>query len=136
MFSWRNKYIRIHHECQCRTGKSHLRGTSFSQRQGLPRFPYHARTGSLWILFFPTFGEIVPRTSGLNGGLQWSCEIEVSHMSKELISSLQKHAYSNILKILPPKNEKFSDKKFSYFSYFCSKHRLWVLVRTASTRRL
>ena len=22
-----------------------------------------------------------------------------------------------------------------YFSYFCSKHRLWVLVRTASTKR-
>ena len=22
-----------------------------------------------------------------------------------------------------------------YFSYFCSKHRLWVLVRTASPRR-
>ena len=30
---------------------------------------------------------------------------------------------------------KFSDKKFWYFSYFCSKHRLWVLVRTASTMR-
>ena len=27
-------------------------------------------------------------------------------------------------------NWKFSDKKFWYFSYFCSKHRLWVLVRT------
>ena len=31
------------------------------------------------------------------------------------------------------KNWKFSDKKVWYFSYFCSKHRLWVLVRTAST---
>ena len=29
------------------------------------------------------------------------------------------------------KNIKFSDKKIGYFSYFCSKHRLWVLVRTA-----
>ena len=30
----------------------------------------------------------------------------------------------------------FSDKKkIWYFSYFCSKHRLWVLVRTASARR-
>ena len=29
----------------------------------------------------------------------------------------------------------FSDKKFWYFSYFCSKHRLWVLVRTASMRQ-
>ena len=31
-----------------------------------------------------------------------------------------------------PQNWKFSDKKLWYFSYFCSKHRLWVLVRTAS----
>ena len=30
------------------------------------------------------------------------------------------------------KKWKNSDKKFWYFSYFCSKHRLWVLVRTAS----
>ena len=28
------------------------------------------------------------------------------------------------------KKWKFLDKKFWYFSYFCSKHRLWVLVRT------
>ena len=33
------------------------------------------------------------------------------------------------------KNWKFSDKKLWYFSYFCSKHRLWVHVRTASARR-
>ena len=33
------------------------------------------------------------------------------------------------------KNWKFSDKKLWYFSYFCSKHTLWVLVRTASARR-
>ena len=44
---------------------------------------------------------------------------------------LQKHTYSNILKILQPKQENFQIKKFLYFSYFCSKHRLWVLVRTA-----
>ena len=29
------------------------------------------------------------------------------------------------------KKGKLSDKKFWYFSYFCSKHRLWVLVKTA-----
>ena len=33
------------------------------------------------------------------------------------------------------KNWIFSDKKFWFLSYFCSKHRLWILVRTASTRR-
>ena len=43
------------------------------------------------------------------------------------LKSLRKRAYSNILKILPPKKWKFSDKKFWYFSCFCSKHRLWVL---------
>ena len=30
-------------------------------------------------------------------------------------SSLRKHAYSNILKILPPKKRKFSDKKSNIF---------------------
>ena len=57
---------------------------------------------------------------------------------------LRKHAYSKILKTLPPKKwKKKSVKKFwfffffffFFFSYFCSKHRLWVLVRTASMRR-
>ena len=33
------------------------------------------------------------------------------------------------------KNWKFTNKKLIYFSYFCSKYRLWVLVRTASARR-
>ena len=46
---------------------------------------------------------------------------------------LRKHAYSNTLKILPSKNGNFSDKKFRYFSYFCSKHRLLVLVEAVLT---
>ena len=34
------------------------------------------------------------------------------------------------------KHWKFSDKNSDHiFSYFCSKHRLWVLVRTTSPRR-
>ena len=50
------------------------------------------------------------------------------------------HHYENtpiliILKSPPPKTENFQIKKLWYFSYFCSKHRLWVLVRTASVRR-
>ena len=50
--------------------------------------------------------------------------------------TLRKHAYSNILKILPPKIiKKKSDKKFWYFSCFCSKHRLWAFVWTASAKR-
>ena len=39
--------------------------------------------------------------------------------------TLRKHAYSNILKISPPKTESFQIKKIWYFSYCCSKLRLW-----------
>ena len=49
--------------------------------------------------------------------------------------ALRKHAYSNTPKILPPKTVRFQIKKIWYFSHFCSKHRLWVLVRTTSARR-
>ena len=63
-----------------------------------------------------------------------------SHWELSSRQTLQKHAYSNtgILKILPPKHEKFQTKKFWYFSYFCSRHRLWVPVRTvlSSTHNL
>ena len=48
--------------------------------------------------------------------------------------TLRKHAYLNILKISPPKSESFQIE-ILIFSYFLSKHRLWVLVRTASPRR-
>ena len=41
-----------------------------------------------------------------------------------------------ITKTLPPKNKKILIKKnLIFFSYFCSKHRLWVLVRATLTRR-
>ena len=48
---------------------------------------------------------------------------------------LRKHAYSNILKILPPKKKKKNQIKNLIFSYFCSKRGLWRLVRTASPMR-
>ena len=38
-------------------------------------------------------------------------------------------------KIQLQEKRKFSDIDSAIFSYFCSKHRLWVLVRTASARR-
>ena len=38
-----------------------------------------------------------------------------STLRRPLFLSLRKHAYSNILKILPPKNEKFSDKNCNIF---------------------
>ena len=36
-------------------------------------------------------------------------------MKCQVLVSLRKHAYSNILKILPPKNWKFLDKKIDIF---------------------
>ena len=64
----------------------------------------------------------------------WLCRRCLGNSNKTK-QTLWKHTYSNVLKILPPTNEKFSEKKIWYFSYFRSKHRLLVPVRTASTRR-
>ena len=44
---------------------------------------------------------------------------------------LRKHAYSNILKILPEKKRNFLDKTSDIFHISVQKHRLWVLVRIA-----
>ena len=41
------------------------------------------------------------------------------------------HYEKNILKSLPPKNENFLINNSDIFLYFCSKHRLWVVIRTA-----
>ena len=64
---------------------------------------------------------------------QYDLNMHILRMFK--VTSLRKRAYSNTMKISPPKTENFHIKKLRYFSYFCSKHRLWVLVRTASMRR-
>ena len=55
--------------------------------------------------------------------------------SLRIRAALRKHDYSNIFKISPPKTESFQIKILIFFSYCCSKHRLWVLVWTASPRR-
>ena len=48
------------------------------------------------------------------------------------IFSYFRSKHSNIQNILPPKIENFRIKNSDiFFSYFCSKHRLWILVRTA-----
>ena len=48
-------------------------------------------------------------------------------MNKLSSLPLRKHAYSNILKISPPKTESFQIKNLIFFIFF-SKHRLLVLV--------
>ena len=52
-----------------------------------------------------------------------------------VLSIHYENAYSNILKILQPKQETFQIKNSDILLCFCLKHRLWVLVRTASARR-
>ena len=51
------------------------------------------------------------------------------------VITFRKHAYSNNTENFTIKKWNRSDKKFWYVSYFCSKHRLWVLVRTALQRQ-
>ena len=51
---------------------------------------------------------------------------------KSVLSTLQKHTYSNILKISPSKTENFQIKNSHIFHISAQKHRLWVVVRTAS----
>ena len=72
------------------------------------------------------------------GALIWvatSENVPSDMFAKHSRSPLRKQAYSNILKNLPPKKWKFSDKNFDIFHISAQKHRLWVLVRTASPRR-
>ena len=66
----------------------------------------------------------------------WYISLELSDISKspECIS-ITKTCLFKYIENLTTKKWKLSDKKFWYFSCFCSKHRLWVLVRTASMRR-
>ena len=61
--------------------------------------------------------------------------INVAKASTMICCSITKTCLFKTIDNFPTKKGKFSDKKFWYYSHFCSKHRLWVLVRTASTRR-
>ena len=51
------------------------------------------------------------------------------------VSYITKTSLFKYIENFTSKNWKFSDKNLWYFSNFCSKHRLWVLIRTASARR-
>ena len=111
----------IHIECQA----------LFSLKRKLKRFSFRLLKFclALWVIAYES-GE----GFGANSNSKVHGQSANQKICTVLLSALRKHAYSNILKILP-KKWKISDKKFWYFSCFCSKHRLWVLVRTASLRR-
>ena len=83
---------------------------------------------------------VVPHCLCVGGFLGLDCVCFVIVLPKLFFFSVpfwkpsRKHAHSNILKILHNKG-KFSDKKNLIFFIFLLKHRLWVLVRTASAKR-
>ena len=54
---------------------------------------------------------------------------------QQVLWTLEKTCLFKYTENFTTKNENFQRKNSDIFSYFCSKHRLWVLVRTASTRR-
>ena len=83
--------------------------------------------------FSPTFDERSARYKW--NILERAVKPKSKKKKKKKKDPLWKHAYSNTLKCYHQKNENFQIFFFLSFSYFCSKHRLWVLVRTASARR-
>ena len=63
----------------------------------------------------------------------WSCAGSYLYgISKKTCFTLRKYAYPNTLKISPPKTGSFQTKNSDIFHISAQKHRLWVLVRTAS----
>ena len=66
---------------------------------------------------------------------QWSQGQPAQDLRCSLAESrdtLRKHACFKCIENFTSQNWNFSDKKRWYFSNFSSKHKLWVLVRTAS----
>ena len=95
------------------------------------------------ILFFGKPGLRLMLRQLLRGNLFWEtsytgqrqCWLRRKAWALSYPPPLRKHAYSNILKLSPPKTESFQIKILIFFLISVQKHRLWVLVRTASTRR-
>ena len=76
----------------------------------------------------------------------WSDSVDVQADLRDLglhCLYMPEHTFSHITKTrlfkytenFTTKKGNFQIKKFWYFSYFCSKHRLWILVRTDLARR-
>ena len=70
--------------------------------------------------------------SRLLGGIRRPCSV-IGGCSGT--SSITKTRLFKSIENFTTKNCKFSDKNSDILLHFCSKHRLWVLVRTASARR-
>ena len=124
-------------------------------------FKVRLKGGSLtWVYLYNIWCGCFLETSCSRSVSEWPityvfCEeirkVSVHFGWKKMTYPLRKHAYSNILKILPPKKWKFSDKKIWFFfhvsaqnidcgyslepPHLSAQHRLWVLIRTASMRK-
>ena len=78
----------------------------------------------------------------LNVWIPWlltilTLKLQQDHMTTVLSTSsfsIMKTCLFKYIENFTIKKGKFSDKKFWNLSYFCTKHRLWVLVRTTSVR--
>ena len=87
------------------------------------------------------YKTVMKQSRGLQGDLPPE-QKKTNHLTmiwarpQTLIVSCQplwKHAYSNILKISPPKTESFQRKILIFFSYYCSKHKWWVTAEAVLT---
>ena len=66
----------------------------------------------------------------------WTVLTDVTETWKRIIAFITKtYLFKYTENFITPKNENFQIKNSDIFYCFCSKHTLWVLVRTASTRR-
>ena len=91
----------------------------------------------LKFLTCPFYSPLVrPKTAG------WVANsVDPDQTPRSVLSDVGQHCFitkTRLFKYIEnfiSKNWKFSDKTLRYFSNFCTKHRLWVLVRTASPRR-
>ena len=88
---------------------------------------------SLMSLFYGELRKIIPELSS-DTPPQVLCICKTKNANK-CYWDFTKTRLFKFTENFPTKKWKFLGKKFWYFSYFCSKHRLWVLVRTASTRQ-
>ena len=114
-------------------GAGQYNGMQYIIFQTFSNFLAWLREVTCWCLSQSCNRDYLPynwkRWTAMSGDIEYMCANcpEPSLFAK---GALQKHAYSNILKISPPKTESIKIK-ILIFSYFCSKYRLWVLIWTA-----
>ena len=85
-------------------------------------------------VFFPCSGSPYTWNIQLKRLVHSSCITCLWNMFASRKLTIMKTRLFKYIENFTSKHIKFSDKKIC-FSYFCSKHRLWILIRTASARQ-